>query len=243
VIGLIGGIGSGKSSAAARFAELGAFVIDADKVGHALLTQRHVRELLVERFGPGILEPNLHQETSGFAVDSPPALPAIDRQALGRIVFEDASARKALEGILHPRMQQTFAKAIARTIRAGKAKAVVLDAAILREAGWDALCDRVVFIESPRDLRLARIASQRGWNEEILSSRENAQRPPEEKRASADLVVANINGLDALTAEIERAWLSILASAPARARMFQSERIPSARIGSSPRPHGRSRLR
>src|SRR4051794_29962132 len=225
VIGLIGGIGSGKSSAAARFSELGAFVIDADKVGHALLNQRPVRERLLERFGPGILAPNVGSEAAGSSADALSPPPTIDRGAVGRIVFGDASARKALEEILHPRMRQTFAKAIARTIRGGQAKAVVLDAAILREAGWDTLCDRVIFIDSPRELRLARLASQRGWDETVLFSRENAQRPLEEKRAGADLIVANTNGLDALFAEIDRAWASILASAPApaRARTTQSE--------------------
>jgi dephospho-CoA kinase len=246
VIGLTGGIGSGKSSAAARLAELGAFVIDADKVGHALLTQRPIRELLVDRFGPGILGEATRPEPAPVESSIVPerAEAGIDRRALAAIVFDDPGARKALEEILHPRMRQTFAKAIGRTIRRGQHKAVVLDAAILHEAGWDGLCDRVIFIDAPRDLRLSRLASQRGWDAETLLSRENAQSPLEEKRDRADGIVANIYGLDALHEEIDRAWASLLASAPSRAiRASKPDRIPSTRSGSSPRPPGRSRLR
>ena len=141
VIGLIGGIGGGKSLAAAALARRGAFVLDADAVGHALLDQTPVRERVVERFGTGVLAPST----------DPDEPPHIDRRALGEIVFAQPSALCDLETILHPIMRRTFERAIARTVRRGKARGVVLDAAILLEAEWDSLCDRVVFIDAPRD--------------------------------------------------------------------------------------------
>ena len=81
----------------------------------------------------------------------------------GTIVFGQPGALRRLEAILHPRMCRTFERAIARTVRRGQARAVVLDAAILLEAGWNTLCDRIVFVDAPRDQRLARLSAARGW--------------------------------------------------------------------------------
>src|SRR5205823_3993938 len=110
VLGLIGGIGAGKSFVAAELAARGAFVVDADQVGHALLQQSPARDLIYARFGDDVLDP------AGL----------IDRGALGTIVFEHPSARADLEAILHPRMRKTFERAIDRAMRRGEAPAVVL---------------------------------------------------------------------------------------------------------------------
>jgi dephospho-CoA kinase len=201
VVGLVGEIGAGKSRVAERLAARGAFVLDADAVGHALLSQRPVRERVVARFGEGILD------RSADAGEGPPP---IDRRALGAIVFADPAALRDLEAILHPRMRRTFERAIAREVRRGRAGAVVLDAAILLEKGWDDLCDRVVFVEAPRDERLARLEAQRGWTDEVLQARERVQWPPERKRARADAVVVNASGLDALAAEVDRLRETVL---------------------------------
>ena len=197
VIGVVGGIGSGKSAVASHLETLGGFVIDADAVGHALLAQRPVRDEVVARFGPGIV----------MKVEN--GSPPIDRRVLAAIVFRDPKARRDLESILHPRMRRTFERAIARTVRRGRSKAVVLDAAVLYEARWDALCDRVVFVDAPRDLRLARVEASRGWTDEVLQAREQSQLPFEEKKARADVVVANAGDLAALGAEVTRAWESM----------------------------------
>src|SRR5438105_238572 len=110
VIGLVGGIGAGKSAVAAALAERGAFVLDADAVGHALLQQRPARDRVLARFGAGILD------RSGPA-DAPAP---INRRALGAIVFQHPTSLRDLEAILHPRMRQTFARAIARAVRKGE---------------------------------------------------------------------------------------------------------------------------
>jgi dephospho-CoA kinase len=199
VIGLIGAIGGGKSQVASLLAARGAFVLDADAVGHELLNQRPVRERVVARFGNAILAPGSDES----------APPTINRRALGAIVFADPAALRDLETILHPRMRKTFERAIARTVRRGRAPAVVLDAAILLEAGWDSLCDRVVFVDAPRDQRLTRLAAQRGWSDETLAARERAQWPAERKRGMADTLVLNDAGLDQLETAVTRLWESL----------------------------------
>lgn len=203
VFGLIGDIGAGKSRAAAMFAEHGAFVLDADAVGHTLLEQRPARDRVIARFGKGILAP----------ATAPDAPPAIDRRALGAIVFANPADRRALEAILHPAMRRTVERAIRRTVRRGQSPAIVLDAAILLEAGWNSLCDQVVYLETPREERLARLEAQRGWTEETLRAREAAQWPAERKRAAADAVLLNNSSVEALRDQIDRFWQINVASA------------------------------
>jgi dephospho-CoA kinase len=219
VIGLIGGIGGGKSRVAAILAAHGALVLEADAVGHALLNQRPVREQVIARFGTGILAPSSDAE----------APPVIDRRALGAIVFAKPEALRDLEAIVHPRMRGTFERAIARAERRGKSSAVVLDAAILLEAGWNTLCDRVVYVEAPRDVRLGRLVAERGWTDEKLAARERAQWPAEEKRRQSDAVIDNDAGIDRLEDGVQRFWNELLA--------------PASRARPSHRPEGGPRRR
>lgn len=202
VLGLVGGIGAGKSLVASLLTERGALVLDADAIGHALLDQRPARDQVVARFGPAVLLPRASED----------APPAVDRRALGAIVFADKAALRNLENILHPRMRRTFEKAIERAVRRGKATAVVLDAAILLEKGWDSLCDRVVYVDAPRDQRVARLAAQRGWTEAQLEAREQAQLPVEEKRRRADFVLVNDGEVSQVAAAVDRVWADVAAS-------------------------------
>jgi dephospho-CoA kinase len=208
VIGLIGGIGAGKSRAAALFAERGAFVLDADAVGHALLEQRPARDRVIARFGKRIVAP----------APDPDAPPVIDRRTLGAIVFANPAERRALEAILHPLMRRTVEKAIERTVRKRQSPAIVLDAAILLEAGWNSLCDLVVYVDAPREQRLARLEAQRGWTEETLLAREAAQWTAEKKRAAADAVLTNDSDVEALGDQVDRFWQTHVASAKGAGR-------------------------
>jgi dephospho-CoA kinase len=221
VIGVIGAIGSGKSHVSALLADLGALVLDADAVGHALLNQTPVRAQVVARFGERILD------RSGASNGPPP----IDRRALGAIVFAQPEALRALEAIVHPQMRKTFERAIARTVRRGKFRAVVLDAAILFEAGWDTLCDKVVCVDAPYDQRLARLSTQRGWTEEQLQAREQAQMPMDEKRRRADAVIDNDASPDALGEVVGRLWGTLL-TPPRRATGPRA--LPPSSRGRSP---------
>jgi dephospho-CoA kinase len=200
VIGLIGGIGAGKSVVAKALAERGAHVLDADAIGHALLDQKPARDQVVQRFGAGILIPEVP--------DGSPA--RIDRKALGAIVFAQPKALKDLEAILHPRMRGTFAKAIARDARNRSVPLVVIDAAVLLEAGWDDLCDKVVFVDATRDQRLARLSTQRGWTADDLDARERAQKPLAEKRRQAHHVLTNDADPAALQEAVSRLWPALV---------------------------------
>ncbi len=198
VLGLVGGMGAGKSAVAAELSELGAQVLDADAIGHALLTQRPAFEAVVDRFGPEVVGPD----------------GVIDRRRLGAIVFEHPPARRDLEEILHPRMRKTFERAILRAARKAEVRAIVLDAAILYEAGWDDLCDRVVFVDAPAESRLARLASQRGWDAATLEARERAQLSEAIKRQRAGLVVRNDSDLEALRTEVAGFWDKVVGPPP-----------------------------
>jgi dephospho-CoA kinase len=209
VIGLVGGIGAGKSLAAAALAERGVRVLDADAVGHALLAQRPARERVVARFGPGVLRAD-EEGVEGSE-------PEVDRAILGRIVFADPVARRDLEAILHPAMRKTFERAIARAARAGL-PGVVLDAAVLYEAGWDRLCDAVLFIDAPRDVRLARLATARGWSAGDLDAREAAQASLDSKRQRADRVLENADSPEALREAVLAWWSSFVPARPSRGR-------------------------
>ena len=218
VIGVVGGIGSGKSAAAAAFAELGAFVLDADKVGHALLDQSPCREIVVEVFGEGVLAP--------FTVEGERR--PIDRKALGTLVFADPFLLGRLEDILHPAMRRTFERAIERQVRRGQDTAIVLDAAILYEAEWDDLCDLVVFVDAPVEARLARLAAGRGWTAETLASREKAQGPLAEKRDEAQHVLVNDATPDDLQAAARALWPELLKPVP------RPRRAPAAAADAEP---------
>lgn len=200
VIGLTGGVGGGKSAAAALLADRGALVIDADRAGHEVLERPEVRDELVARFGTGIVGEGRR----------------IDRRALGKIVFADPSARARLEEVVHPLMGEDFRRTIAEARRERSARAVVLDAAILFESGWDRACDLVVFVDAPRADRLTRVERSRGWSPAEFEAREAAQQSCESKRLKADYVLPNVGGLDALAVEVDR-FVDWLAETPPQA--------------------------
>ncbi|MDX2038484.1 MAG: dephospho-CoA kinase [Isosphaeraceae bacterium] len=223
VLGLIGGIGSGKTLVGSMLGERGAIVVEADKVGHSLIDQRPARDKIIQRFGSRVLDLTRSDE----------AQPPIDRKALGAIVFSDPVARKDLEAILHPSMKKTFERVIDRAGRRPKTTAVVIDAAVLFEAGWNQLCDAVLFVDSPRDQRLARLAATRGWTSEMLDARESAQLPLADKKARADHVIRNDADLTHLQESVESFWTGWTASS-----RTSSKRRPSTASGRTSNPSG-----
>jgi dephospho-CoA kinase len=186
VIGIAGGIGAGKSAVAAAFARLGCFVIDSDARAKAALDREDVREALVSWWGPGILS----------------AEGRVDRSRVASIVFTNAAERERLEQLVHPIVREDRAQMI-RDARAAGAKAAIVDAPLLFEAGVDAECDCVVFVESPREVRVERVRRSRGWDEQELDRREAAQMPLEEKRARCRFVVENLSDTTDLDAQVD----------------------------------------
>ena len=198
VIGLIGGIASGKSAVARELAKLGAVVLDADRTAHEVLNFPHVRSLLVQRWGAEILLP------SG----------EIDRSRLADIVFSVSPTSKRelrfLEETLHPVIRSEFETALKRLRNEGE-KTVVIDAPLLLEVGWEDLCNSVIFVDSPQNCRLDR-ARQRNWTIEQFSAREASQMPIEEKKRKADHLLSNSGTLQDLTDRVHSLWPVLRAS-------------------------------
>lgn len=192
VIGLAGGVGSGKSTVARVLAGVGCVVSDSDAEAKACLREPAVRDLLVARWGAGVLDEN------GF----------IDRSAVAKIVFGDDSERAWLESVIHPRLEGKRRAAFERAAEDGAA-GFVIDAPLLFEAGLDAGCDAVIFVDCPRSERLRRVRSARGWDEGELDRREKAQMPLEEKRRRSDYVVLNAGDPDDLEAGVREAFEQI----------------------------------
>ncbi|MFI4915638.1 MAG: dephospho-CoA kinase [Phycisphaerales bacterium JB060] len=193
ILGLAGGVGSGKSAVAAILGEMGFVVSDSDAGARAVLEKPEVIEELVGAFGESVLD----------AAGRP------DRRAIADAVFSDEAKRRTLEGIIHPRLHEERARLIDQA-RSRGAAGVVIDAPLLFEAGVDAECDAVLFIDTPRQARLTRVAGGRGWSEAELDRREAAQMPVEEKRRRSDRVIANDGDLDALRARVEAALEAIV---------------------------------
>jgi dephospho-CoA kinase len=175
VLGLIGGIGSGKSAVADAFARLGGAVVSGDKLGHEALMRTEVIAAVTKRWGPGVL-----------ATDG-----SVDRRKLGAIVFADPAERRALEALVFPVIEAGIAAGIAAAQTNPKAAFIVLDAAVMLEAGWNKFCDRIVYIDAPREVRLARLANLRGWSAKEVQDREAAQLPLSDKASRADTVLDN----------------------------------------------------
>lgn len=173
IIGIAGGIGSGKSHVAAVFARLGCVVSDSDRQAREALTRREVVDTLRAWWGDGVAPGGV-----------------VDRAAVAHVVFHDPAQRAKLEQLIHPLVHAQRADEVVRAAASGK-RAVVVDAPLLFEAGIDRECDAVVFVDCPREERLARVKASRGWDEAELTRREAAQWPLERKRAACRFVVHN----------------------------------------------------
>ncbi len=195
VIGLAGGIGAGKSEVARALADLGCHVIDSDQEARAVLERPEVKAQLVAWWGSGVLD----------------AQGKVNRAAVAEIVFKNPVDRARLEGLIHPLVKLRRSE-FRRGAEAARARAVVVDAPLLFEAGVDAECDAVIFVDAPREARLARVLSTRGWNEAELDRRERAQMPIEEKRRRSTHILKNTGTAVDLRRQTEVLLKSLLPS-------------------------------
>lgn len=201
VAGLTGGIASGKTSVSGMLAAKGAHVIDADRVGHDVIAPGgEAYEEVVAAFGREILAPD----------------GAIDRRGLGAIVFADAAQLKRLNAISHPRMATRMAEAIAE-LRARPADQapplIVLDAAILLEAGWDVLCGEVWVVVTAPETALERLMARNRLSRAEAQARLSAQIGNDERTARARRVIRNDGTLEELRGQVERLWREATAGA------------------------------
>lgn len=190
VIGIVGGIASGKSTVAALFAEAGLETVDADAEAREVVADPAIRSALRARFGAAVV--------TGDA--------GLDRAALARLVFTDPAARTDLEAITHPAIRARILARIAAAHAAGRS--VLLDAPLLLEGPLHERCDSIVFVEANRSTRRAR-ALARGWTADEWQQRETSQLPLALKRASATASIRNDGALDDTRRQVEQflaAW-------------------------------------
>ncbi|MFG0256790.1 MAG: dephospho-CoA kinase [Phycisphaerales bacterium JB043] len=188
VIGILGGVCSGKTEAALTLEEAGCARFDADEQAKIQLNDPEVREKLVEWWGDEALD------VTG----------QLHHGAIAKIIFRDPSQRRRLEELIHPRVREAMHQAI-RDANAQNIPAIVLDIPLLFEAGLDRLCNVVLFIDTPDEIRIRRAADDRGWSPDEVRRRESAQITLEEKHRRADHVVPNDASIEDLRSSV-RSW-------------------------------------
>jgi dephospho-CoA kinase len=189
LVGLTGGLASGKSTVAAMLARRGAIVVDADELSRRAVgpgTPGLAR--IVERFGPQVLD----------------AAGGLDRSALAEIVFADEQKRRTLESIVHPEVFRLLGRVV-DGYRATDA-IVVFDAPLIVETGFDRACDFVIVVSSPVDAQVARVAQTRGMSHEEARARIASQASPEEREGRADVVLRNDGTIEDLERRVEPLW-------------------------------------
>jgi dephospho-CoA kinase len=187
VIGIVGGIASGKSLVAAQFGKLGCAVVDADALAREALDSPPIRQAVVARFGAAILD------DAG----------RIDRRALANIVFADGASLEALNGLVHPYVLKRTEELIARHRQNPAVKAVVLDMPLLIEVGWADRCDRIVFVQCDPARRIKRARRERAMDERDFKNRENFQISLDTKAALADNTIDNNSDFSTLVRQID----------------------------------------
>lgn len=198
IIGILGGIGSGKSYVAQLFGEMGCLVIDSDAQVRAAYQDPAVLATLRQWWGGDV-----------FRADG-----SLDRAAVARKVFNNPADRQRLERLVHPRVdaQRTaMMDAAPRSV-----VAFVWDTPLLMEAGLHERCDALVFVDAPREQRLRRVREQRGWDEAELTRRENLQLPLDRKREISDYQVVNTAGAEDLRGHVRQILSRIVTGLPDR---------------------------
>ena len=190
VIGLTGSIGTGKSEVARQLEILGASIISADQVGHEAYTPNtEAWEQVVAAFGDDILQDDKD----------------IDRRKLGAIVFSDPSQLEKLNAIMHPRMARMVSDKI-EVLRGQGVKVVVVEAALLFEAGWDALVEEVWVTDTSEDIVVGRLKERNGLSEEEAKKRINSQMDRAERIERSDFVIDNSSDMAGLEIAIKELW-------------------------------------
>ena len=189
VIGLTGGIGTGKSLVSRILQEHGATIIDADLVGHEAYTPHtETWQVVVDTFGDVLAEDG-----------------QIDRRKLGAIVFSDPKQLEKLNAIMHPRMYKMIEERI-QGHQAGGAETIVVEAAILIEAKWTPLVDEVWVTTAPEDRVIDRIKGRNNMGEDAARARINSQMSSEERVRHANVSIANDGSMDQLRDTVDGLW-------------------------------------
>jgi dephospho-CoA kinase len=194
IIGILGGIGSGKSAVAAEFGNLGCAVIDADTIAHQLINEPDIREQIVEFFGNSVL-----------GVDG-----KVDHCKLARAAFADAEKIEKLNSIVHPTVLAEVEKKIEEIQKNSEAKAIVLDMPLLAEVGWNKRCDVLIFVECDEEKRLKRAEKSGFLSPDELKKRENFQISLDSKAAIAENTIDNNSDLSDLARQVAEIFPEIV---------------------------------
>lgn len=186
VIGIVGGVGSGKSTATEAFVDLGCQAIIGDRLGHEVLDLPETKQAIRRRWGGRF-----------FSADG-----KVDRRALGQAVFSDLEQMQQLNAITEPKIRQRIAEEVDRIRNEGFARAIALDAAILFEAGWDSMCDYTVFVDAPEPLRAERVQTHRGWDLDELRRREKSQLKLDSKKSRCYAILDNSSDVSCLRDQV-----------------------------------------
>ena len=194
VVGITGGIGCGKSMAAAYLAELGAIHIDADGISRALTARDGAALEQIRRiFGDSV-----------FSEDG-----SLNRRALGDLVFSDPAAKRALEGVIHPLVQRIAMDKIEESGKNG-ARVAVLNVPLLFETGMDVLCDETWTLTAPADVQLARVMERDGLTREQAISRIESQMAMEDRNARATRVINSDRPIEKTRSELNQLYQQLI---------------------------------
>ena len=195
VIGIAGGIGSGKSFVARVFDEQGCHVIDSDQQVREAYGDPRVRDALRAWWGDGVFNPD----------------GTVNRSAIAKQVFTDAAERRRLEGLLHPLVAVAREREMAARAGDPQVFAFAWDTPLLFEVGLNAGCDAVVFVDAPWDIRLERVQRTRGWDALELLRREKLQMDLDRKKELSDYVVTNTADAGSVRDQVRHVLSRILA--------------------------------
>ena len=197
IIGLTGGIVGGKSTVASMFKDLGAKIVDADKLGHSvILPHRPAWEKITRLFGKDILRNDL----------------TIDRERLGKIVFTNQTLLKKLNEITHPEIIKLIKKEInlAKNKTHSQEKILIIDAALIYEAKIDRLMDKIIVVYINEDEQVKRLVKRDNLSKEEALQRIKSQMPMKEKVKMADYVIDNSSSLDKTKKQVEKIWKKLV---------------------------------
>jgi len=197
IVGLTGGIVGGKSTVASIFKDLGAKIIDADKLGHSvILPNKPAWKKIVKIFGKDILQNDL----------------TIDREKLGKIVFANQTLLKKLNEITHPEITKMIKKEInlAKNKTPNQEKVLIIDAALIYEAKIDRFMDKIIVVYIDKDEQIKRLIKRNNLSKDEALQRVRSQIPMEEKAKIADYVIDNSNSLNKTKEQVEKIWQELM---------------------------------
>lgn len=200
ILGITGNIGAGKSSVAKEFQRLGAAVVDADQLAREVVVPGSpVLDELVKQFGTGILA----------------AQGGLDREALGRLVFSDETARQRLNRIIHPAIAELSTCRLSQLQRQPDVPLIIYEAPLLYEADADSRVDRVLVVKIDPQVQLQRLLARDGCDEPTARRKIAAQMPQNAKLARADYVIDNSSSIVETRRQVEQLWQQLLGAGTA----------------------------